>query len=66
MNSFSVSDFVDGSDLYTLWRQEKKLNDATVKLYSAELAITLGQGTFKLNSKDHFYQQTQRLTSSHS
>lgn len=66
LNSFSVSDFVDGSDLYTLWRQEKKLNDATVKLYSAELAITLGQGTFKLNSKDHFYQQTQRLTSSHS
>ncbi|KAJ7374058.1 ATP binding [Desmophyllum pertusum] len=40
-NLFIVSDFVDGSDLYTLWRQQKKLDDATVKLYSAELAITL-------------------------
>lgn len=46
MRLFAVSDFVDGSDLYTLWRQEKKLNDATVKLYSAEIAITLGQRTF--------------------
>ncbi|KAK2562254.1 Serine/threonine-protein kinase AtPK1/AtPK6 [Acropora cervicornis] len=41
-NLFIVSDFVDGSDLYTLWRQEKRLNDTTVKIYSAELAITLG------------------------
>ena len=40
---FLVSDFVDGSDLYTLWRQEKKLRSETVKLYSAELAITLGK-----------------------
>lgn len=40
-NLFIVSDFVDGSDLYTLWRQEKRLNETTVKLYSAELAITL-------------------------
>jgi len=40
-NLFIVSDFVDGSDLYTLWRQEKKLDDETVKLYSAELAVTL-------------------------
>lgn len=40
-NLFIVSDFVDGSDLYTLWRQEKRLNDTTVKIYSAELAITL-------------------------
>lgn len=40
-NLFIVSDFVDGSDLYTLWRQEKKLHNETVKLYSAELAITL-------------------------
>lgn len=40
-NLFIVSDFVDGSDLFTLWRQEKKLDDKTVKLYSAELAITL-------------------------
>ena len=39
---YTVSDFVDGSDLYTLWRQEKKLDDTTVKLYSAELVITLG------------------------
>ena len=39
---FTVSDFVDGSDLYTLWRQEKRLDDTTVKLYSAELAVTLG------------------------
>ena len=46
---FAVSDFVDGSDLYTLWRQEKKLNDATVKLYSAEIVITLGQRTFRFN-----------------
>lgn len=40
-NLFIVSDFVDGSDLYTLWRQEKRINETTVKLYSAELAITL-------------------------
>lgn len=40
-NLFIVSDFVDGSDLYTLWRQEKKLDDTTVKLYSAEIVITL-------------------------
>ncbi|XP_067034665.1 cAMP-dependent protein kinase catalytic subunit beta-like isoform X2 [Acropora muricata] len=40
-NLFIVSDFVDGSDLYSLWRQEKRLNDTTVKIYSAELAITL-------------------------
>lgn len=39
---FTVSDFVDGSDLYTLWQQEKRLDDTTVELYSAELAITLG------------------------
>ena len=38
-----MSDFVDGSDLYTLWRQQKKLHNETVKLYSAELAITLGK-----------------------
>lgn len=41
-NLFIVSDFVDGSDLYTLWRQEKRLDDMTVKFYSAELVVTLG------------------------
>lgn len=45
---YTVSDFVDGSDLYTLWRQEKKLDDTTVTLYSAELVITLGQRSFLL------------------
>ena len=44
----TVSDFIDGSDLYTLWRQEKKLDDTTVKLYSAELVVTLGQRSFWL------------------
>ena len=37
-----MSDFIDGSDLYTLWRMEEKLDETTVKLYSAELALTLG------------------------
>ncbi|XP_032241758.1 ribosomal protein S6 kinase-related protein isoform X4 [Nematostella vectensis] len=36
-----VSDFVDGSDLFTLWKQDQVLPEELVKLYVAELALTL-------------------------
>jgi hypothetical protein len=38
-----VSDFVDGSDLFTLWSQEKILDEDLVRLYVAEVALTLGK-----------------------
>ncbi|XP_031572555.1 ribosomal protein S6 kinase-related protein-like [Actinia tenebrosa] len=40
-NLFIVSDFVDGSDLFTLWIQEKTLKEDLVRQYIAELALTL-------------------------
>ncbi|XP_048581828.1 ribosomal protein S6 kinase-related protein isoform X2 [Nematostella vectensis] len=40
-NLFIVSDFVDGSDLFTLWKQDQVLPEELVKLYVAELALTL-------------------------
>ncbi|KXJ29369.1 ribosomal protein S6 kinase-related protein [Exaiptasia diaphana] len=40
-NLFIVSDFVDGSDLFTLWIQERTLDENLVRLYISELALTL-------------------------
>ncbi|KAK3730831.1 hypothetical protein QZH41_009951 [Actinostola sp. cb2023] len=40
-NLFIVSDFIDGSDLFTLWLQEKTLQEDLVQLYISELALTM-------------------------
>ncbi|EDO29704.1 predicted protein, partial [Nematostella vectensis] len=46
-NLFIVSDFVDGSDLFTLWKQDQVLPEELVKLYVAELALTLAPEVLK-------------------
>ena len=54
-----MSDFIDGSDLYTLWLQEKILEESVVKLYVAELALTLGW------SSERFVHEVKRYTVQH-
>ena len=39
---YIVSEFVDFGDLHTFWLSKKKLDENTVRLLGAEIALALG------------------------